>query len=190
MAEPEPTVAGRTFFFTGPPGAGKTSTAALWAIRRSTPTFWLDWDGVHSCVAVADEIEGRPTKDPDAQYGLAAKVMAAQAEMINRSGVDCALSGAWALDAPPEWQAAWDDLALLEPVVIVLLPSLEVCLSRNASDPARRGEFSVSADHVHGKYAFDWARWADQPRGVVIDNSALSLDETVEAIEDAVRVLP
>jgi hypothetical protein len=177
---------GETILMTGPPGAGKTTTAMVWAVQRPRPTFFVDWDAVRSVVVVGDQLEGRPARDLDAQYRLAARVAAAQADWITRSGVDCVIAGARFPSPPPEFADVWTDLDALDPIVVVLLPRLGVCLERNATDAARLGDFAVDQSHVTGSFEQGWDSWADHPRAVVLDTSDKTPQEVVDAVEAAV----
>ena len=124
----------------------------------------------------------------DERYRLAATVMAKQAEAITEGGNDCIAVGAWALDWPGV--NPWEPMAALGPVVCVLLPDVETSVSRNANDPRRQGVFAVPESYVRGSHALEWRRWADQPRAAVVDNSQMTIEQTVDALEDAVlRIL-
>ena len=75
-------------------------------------------------------------EDEEARYGLAASVMATQAESITAGGNDCIAVGAWALDWPgPD---PWELMAALNPIVCVLLPDVDTSVARNAKDPTIR----------------------------------------------------
>jgi hypothetical protein len=107
--------------------------------------------------------------------------MAEQAKWIIEAGNDCIVVGAWALD----WPGAdpWGPMAALDPVCCVLLPDVEIAVQRNAGDLHRQGQFSVSEEHVRSAYRLAWSRWRSQPRAIVIDNSRMSPQETVDALE-------
>ncbi|MEN3274184.1 MAG: hypothetical protein V7636_2945 [Actinomycetota bacterium] len=181
---------GTTILLTGPPGAGKTTTAHLWTAVRKKPAFPLDWDQITSTVVVADELRGLPSSSPHEQYGFGARVAAAEAKWITRSGVDCVLVGARAPFPPPELAAVWEPLDELDPVTIVLLPRADVCVARNAADAARIGEFAVPEEHVRGSFdMWHWERWSELPRAAVLDNSDMSQLEVVDELDRLVDQL-
>jgi hypothetical protein len=115
---------------------------------------------------------------------LAAAVMAKQAEAITAGGNDCIAVGAWALDWPGP--NPWEPMAALDPIVCVLLPDVETGVARNRADPRRQGDFVVPESYVRGGHSLDWRLWEAHPRGIVIDNSRLNLQQTVDALENEV----
>jgi chloramphenicol 3-O-phosphotransferase len=175
---------GRTVFLTGPTGAGKTTTGMLWATTRPTPTWFFDWDAVRNDIVQADRLRGLSEMDLDAQYQLAAEVIAASVEASAHAGVDCIVAGAWAHRSAVEarYATTWDCLRELDPLVVVLLPSLEVCVERHAGDGARSSELGASRQAVsfwHPRFA----AWADEPNAVVLDTSDWSPAETAAELE-------
>ena len=173
---------GAVIFLTGPPAAGKTTTALLWSVQRARPTWPVEWDATASALGAARDLGFKCLPDDVGErYGLAAAVMAKQAEEITSGGNDCVVVGAWALDWPgPD---PWQPLGRLNPVVCVLLPNVETSVRRNANDPHRQGVFAVPEVHVRGSHSLSWRLWADQPRAVVIDNSKMTVQETVDVLE-------
>jgi len=177
---------GRAIFLTGPPGSGKTTTGTQWALTRSRPTWWLEWDSIANSLAAAEELGyGCIPREVVARYHLAAEVMAVQAGHIIEAGVDCLLIGAWAPEPHvPGWET-WDSVAVLDPTVAVLLPDVEVAVQRNEGR-TRQGKSGVPEEWVRRSYSQGWDMWSSRPNGVVIDNSRLTLAEAVQALEDAV----
>src|SRR3954452_2405708 len=177
---------GHTILLTGPPGAGKTRTSLVWSATRTAGAFAIDWDYARSTIATADELRAHPSGSVGEQYQFAARVIAAQADSITSDGVDCIVVGAKAPSPPPEFAAMWNALEPLDPITIVLLPSPDVCARRNATDPTRIGRFAVPDQWVRDSYeSWGWRRWSERPRAVVIDTSAMTPSEVVEAAERA-----
>lgn len=158
----------------------------LWATTRAHPTWFYDWDAVRSSIVHADSIRGMEPLDLDAQYALAARVIAASARRTVDAGVDCAVVGHWVPSSvAAEYAHTWDDLDALDPLIVVLLPRVEVCVARNAGDAARRGPFAVTPEQVEYWHPLH-AAWRDEPRAVVVDTSDMTRAAVVSAIEDLV----
>jgi hypothetical protein len=177
---------GETILLTGPPLAGKTSTAMLWAAQRSRLTSPLDWDQLQKTLFGA-----RLQQDPGAvsdQYRFAAKVAAATARQITSTGADCVIAGARVParpDDPPEWIGVWDDLDQLDPITIVLLPDVETRLARRRLDPGRLpgGQHPYSEAQVHQSHGWAWHSWGEHPRASILDTSDMNQNEVIDAIE-------
>jgi hypothetical protein len=175
--------AGRVVLFTGPTGAGKTTCGRTWAERRATTTAWFDHDDARFLVragyvsrraAAADEAL-RP--EADRQWLLAASVCEAMGEAFVADGVDFALS---AFRPPGEWKGCWRRLDALDPVVIVLLPPMEVAL---AHDETRTGRARTGEASVRRAYAYPWDDWRSHRNAHVLDNAQQSVDEVVEHVD-------
>ena len=180
---------GAVIFLTGPPASGKTSTSFLWSLQRSRPTWPLEWDATASVLRAGNELGLECLPDGmNERYQLAADVITNQAEAIIEAGNDCIVVGAWALDWPGP--NPWAAMEPLDPIVCVLLPDVETSVLRNSTDPHRQGRYTVPEAHVRGSHSQNWKLWERRPRTVVIDNSALSMQETVDALEQEVsRIL-
>lgn len=175
---------GQVIFLTGPPLAGKTTTAMKWAAERPQVTAPLDWDELHGVLFRGDRL--RAATDVDARYRFAAKMTAATADYVTSLGLDCVITGArvpWRPDDPSEWLGHWDDLDQLDPITIVLLPSLETRLERRRKDPGRMAAAVYDEEWVRQSHQFGWERWLDHPRAAVLDTTDLSVDEVLEAVE-------
>lgn len=180
---------GQTIFLTGPPLAGKTSTAMKWAAERPRVTAPLDWDELHNVLFRGDRL--RAATDVDARYRFAARMTATTAAYVTSLGLDCVITGArvpWRPSDPPEWLGHWDDLDQLDPITIVLLPSLEARLERRRRDPGRVAG-GYSEEQVRQSHQFGWERWLDHPRAAVLDTSEMSVEEVLEAAEVAATKL-
>lgn len=177
---------GQAIFLTGPPLAGKTTTAMKWAAERKQPTAPLDWDELHAVLFRGDNL--RASTSVHNRYRFAAKTAIATAAHVTALGLDCVISGArvpWQPSDPPEWLGHWDDLDQLDPITIVLLPTVEVRLERLRRNPGHPfDEEQVRQSHLYG-----WERWFDHPRAAVLDTSDLSEEEVVEAVELAAQRL-
>lgn len=180
---------GQLIFLTGPPGAGKTSTAFVWSMRRPRPTWPLEWDATSSALRMARQLGYSCLPDDTGlRYALAAEVMAEQAAEITAAGNDCIVVGAWARDWPGP--NPWAPMEQLQPIVCVLLPNVETAVARNAFDLHRRGPYAVPEEHVRGAFALDWRLWDGERRAVVLDNSGLTIEETADQLELRVQALP
>ncbi|HEY9290235.1 MAG TPA: hypothetical protein VIP98_03040 [Microlunatus sp.] len=178
---------GETIFLTGPPLAGKTTTTMLWAERRSRLTSPLDWDQLQKTLFGA-RLQDDPGQISN-QYRFAARVAAATAGQIVATGADCVIAGARVPARPtdpPEWEGVWDDLDRLDPITIVLLPSLETRLARWR---LTGGRHPYSEAQVHESHGWAWRAWSDQPGATIVDTSAMRPNEVVDAVELAASML-
>lgn len=183
------TYRGQTIFLTGPLTAGKTTTALLWSIQQSERRIALDWDLIAGILLVGDELRGHHFADTSSRYQFAAKVAAAKADQLTAAGFDCMIAGARTPASPtdpPDWLHMWDDLDRLDPITVVLLPSLEVCLARGRS---RHGPHAVSDEHVRASHGRAWSSWREDPRAIVLDTTDLSQQAAVAELEHAVSKL-
>ena len=107
-------------------------------------------------------------------YRITGEVYAAAARTYDARGVDVVIAQLCGYDPPPPWSRGWDRLEPLGPVFVVLYPALDVCRQRLVA----RGS---SPDM--GSYDFDWLAWRDHPRALFLDNSALSVGESVTVLD-------
>jgi len=68
----------------------------------------------------------------------------------------------------------------MHPIIIVLLPALEVLLARDA---ARTGRSQVGEASVRRGLIYEWDTWRAEDRAYVIDNSELSVEQVVALVE-------
>src|SRR5882757_1185569 len=183
---------GQTIFLTGPVVSGKTTTAQLWAMQRARATFAADWDDIQTTVLDSDLVRGHPLPDVVSRYRFAARVAAAQADRITATGIDCIVSGARVPETPtdpPEWRNMWDDLDRLDPITIVLLPSVEARLTRVRNDPHRRGPYAITEEQIRESGRWAWNAWREHPRAAVLDTSDMDQQQVIAEVERAVSKL-
>jgi chloramphenicol 3-O-phosphotransferase len=178
---------GRVVLFTGPAAAGKSTVAQAWAASRSAPTAHFDHDQARFLVRAGYISRTAAHADPslreqaDRQWLLAAAVCEAMAATYTAQSFDFALS---AFRPPGQWQGCWEQLDTMHPIIIVLLPALEVLLARDAE---REGRSHVGEASVRRGLAYDWAGWRADGRAYVIDNSELSVEQVVALVEEELR---
>lgn len=162
----------------GPAGAGKSSTAAAWAARGTTPRAVIDVDELRLLIraGVALAHDGW-TAETERQWGIGTELWMAMARVYHRHDVGCIVP----VYAPPThedpWQHLYDELGLVR---IILFPTFEACQQRNR-DP-RRGHVVAEDDLWENYDGFAWCVNNIKP-DCVIDNSNLTLQQTVDAIE-------
>ena len=166
---------------TGPAGAGKTATASAWAESRRHPTIHLSIDTLRRFVKSGYvNPEDGWNEETQRQYDLAQSACAVMARQYVESGYRCAIDDAVFPDWPEvgygKWQTA---LAPVQPRLLVLLPSLDRALERNR---ARSGSSRLKESTVRMIYDM-MIEWRDHPDAVVIDNSDLTIEETVAALD-------
>jgi chloramphenicol 3-O-phosphotransferase len=174
---------GQVVFFTGPAAAGKSTIAAAWADSRTAPTAFFDHDQARFLVRAGYISRSAAHADPslrdqaDRQWLLAAAVCESMAATYIAWGMDFALS---AFRPPGSWKGCWEPLDAMNPIFVVLLPSLEVLLER---DTGRSGRSHVGEASVRRGFTYDWEAWRSDSRAYVIDNSELSVDQVVALVE-------
>jgi AAA domain len=171
---------------TGPAGAGKTTVAAEWASRRRTPTAHVSLDDVREFMksGYANPEDGW-NDETEAQYDLARELCATIATRYVEAGVACAIDDVIFLDGgPPPTASGWGaTLGEVPHALVVLLPRLDVAQERN--NGARDGHRRLRPETVRVIYE-DMLPWhgATAP---VIDNSDLSVTETVAEVDRVLR---
>jgi hypothetical protein len=84
---------------------------------------------------------------------------------------------------PGQWQGCWERLDTMNPTIIVLLPVPEVLFARDAQ---RTGRSHVGAASVQRGLGYNWNAWRADARAHIIDNSELSVEQTVALVEEEV----
>ena len=165
---------------TGPAGSGKSTAAAAWAGLGTSPRALLDTDELRWLIrAGAAHPEHGWTDETARQWTVAMDLWKAMVCVYKHHAIDCVID-IYAPPCPPEPEDTFvTDLDIRR---VVLLPSLEVCLARNRA--RNRRPFLEDRDLESNYEGFAWCVRRHQPANV-IDNSTLSVDQTVEAIEEA-----
>ena len=168
-------------FITGPSGAGKSTLAAAWVASRNREVALIDGDHITSWLrlgetsAVNAASPDIPVERKAGYYRFTGEILAAAARIYTDRGVDVVIAQLTGYDPPPPWSKGWDRLEPLAPVFVVLLPEREVCRQRLVG----RGHWQDMSS-----YDFDWQAWENHPRALFLDNSHLSIDESVAALDD------
>ena len=167
-------------FITGPSGAGKSTLASAWVASRQKEIALIDADHITSWMrhgetsAVEVAFAEGPTERIAELYRFTGEVYRAAARTYDANGVDVVIAQLCGFDPPPPWSNGRELIEPLKPIFVVLYPEREVCRERLVA----RG----SAPDT-GSYDFDWLAWKAHPRALFLDNSALSVDESVSALD-------
>lgn len=163
---------------TGPAGAGKTTTADSWASSHEETAAHVSHDDIGLFVRSGFVSGADAHRDPEGwrQWRLGADICAAAARAYAGAGIHCAVD-TYLLPHTRQLWTAVDDLC---PLVVVLLPDVEVAVERNA----RREGWGVPEDAVRANHAA-MRRWYEVPDALVLDTSRLSLADVVRAIRAA-----
>lgn len=172
----------RVVLLSGPAGSGKSSAAAAWAARGPGPRAVIDADALRLLIrAGAAYPEDGWTGETERQWNIAMELWMAMARVYKTHDVDCIVD----VYAPPIVDDPWRDLVNeLGIERAILLPRLAVCQERNRV--RNRQPFLGAADLEQNYADFEWCVRAAQPKNV-IDNSQLSVEQTVDAIEAQLR---
>ena len=173
-------------YITGPSGAGKSTLASAWVASQACEIALIDADqitswirhGETSAVNSATFAEA-PTEHKAGIYRITGEIYAAAARIYDAHGIDVVIAQLCGYDPPPPWGKGWDRLEPLKPLFVVLYPEREVCRQRLS----KRGN---STDM--GSYDFDWLAWKNHPRALFLDNSNLSVDESVAALNQLLEL--
>jgi len=173
-------VSSRLLLITGPAGAGKTTVAAEWAASRDERCVHLSLDSFRHMVKTGfidpkygwnDEVQ--------VQLDIARANVASVATRYLNTGyqvvVDDALFPDWEAVGLGPWRRV---MAPIEVDLVALMPDWEVVLAR---DKRRAASQQIPDDMLRTIYD-DMAGWRERSDVAVIDNSVMSVGETVAEI--------
>ncbi len=167
----------------GPAGAGKTSAADEWARAQLYKCAHISLDAVRGMIksGYADPRDGWEAEQ-GRQYKLARGSIALLARRFVEAGFKCVIDDAIFPDSSetnyPGWQRELDGMSYR---LVVLFPSLGVVIKRDGRRPARSRLGPEFLKIVYERMG----PWQMDPSLQVIDNSTLSVRQTVKAMESA-----
>jgi len=165
---------------TGPAGAGKTKTADAWACSRQERCAHLSLDSFRLLVKSGYQDPRLGWNDEaQRQLDIARTNVAVVATKFVESGISCVIDDAvfpnWDPVGLEQWKHAFEPIGI---DLVVLLPQWGVISDRNAA----RNETDRIPQEMLRKIYDDMAGWRDRPDVPVVDNSNLSIAETVDEI--------
>jgi len=171
----------QVLLITGPAGAGKTTVARHIADTLGEPSVHVSLDDMRESVRWGIEFpDGAWNDETQRQYDLARRACSETARIYAEAGFKVVIDDA----VFPEWEAAtlegWQrDLGEMDVKLVVLLPTLEWALERNAERLGRRRLADRTVHIVHRLMR----PWRFEPVRV-IDNTGLSVEATAALILD------
>jgi len=168
------------FIITGVPGAGKSSVATE-LMRRFEFGTHIPVDDLREFV-VAGIAHPVPqwTAETGRQFGLARAAAAQIAALYNRSGFAVAIDD---VISPADAQAAFDDLQVEHTLhKILLYPKLESALARSAARTTKQFDSAVLENTIRNLHRATTAEPYAAMGWLTIDNSTLTLEQTVDQI--------
>ncbi len=164
-------------FLTGPAGAGKTTTAEKFAADAKGVWAFISQDHIREFVKagyVHANVEW--TDETQRQWDVSIAICCDIVKRYDEVNINCIVD----LFAPPgesidKWKSYVGNLSY---TLIVLLPSVEVAVARNAQ---RTGTalMKESAIREHHEWFSEWTKFDE---GKVIDSSNLSQSEVINRI--------
>ena len=171
----------RVLLITGPAGAGKSSVAQAWAASRSETCAHLQLDDFRQLV-VSGYHDPRIGWNEEAQrqLDLARTNVAGVATNFIKSEIDVVIDDVAFPDWEPSGLGRWE--RALEPIrveLVVLIPDWATVVERNSV----RDAHDQLPEPMLRKIYDDMSGWRNRSDVVLIDNSKLSIDETVAEID-------
>ncbi|MFF2748301.1 AAA family ATPase [Kitasatospora sp. NPDC058048] len=163
----------------GPAGAGKTTVARHWAERRPTPTAHISLDDVREWVqsGFANPQSGWNNAS-EAQYRLARRTCGFACRNYLANGISCIIDDAVFPDRPAIGLGGWKRHIGPGMIPVVLLPSLDSVLHRNARRSGNRRLGDEEVARIHGRMA----GWYNSGLPI-IDNSSLDVAGTAAELD-------
>ena len=172
---------GRVLLITGPAGAGKTTVAGEWASTRKLPCAHLPLDSFREMVKSGyhhpefgwnDEAQRQLDLARTNIAGVAKNFLAAGFQVV----VDDAVFPNWDEVGIDRWE---EEFFPVEIDLVVLLSDWNEVFDRNAS----RGSQDRLSEAMLRTVYDDMAGWRDRPGVTIIDNSKLTVAQTLSEIE-------
>ncbi len=166
----------------GAAGAGKTTIARHWADHRAAPTAHISLDDVREWVrsGFADPQAGW-NEHSEAQYRLARRTCGFAARNFLANGVSCIIDDAVFPDWPAVGLGGWKRHVGPGLLPVVLLPGLDVVLTRNAERSGNRRLSDEEVARIHGRMAGWYGSGLP-----IIDNSQLDVQSAAAALDRVV----
>ncbi|MEU1285546.1 AAA family ATPase [Kitasatospora sp. NPDC005856] len=163
----------------GPAGAGKTTVARHWAERQPAPTAHISLDDVREWVlsGFANPQSGWNNAS-EAQYRLARRTCGFACRNYLANGISCIIDDAVFPDRPAIGLGGWKRHIGPGMIPVVLLPSLDSVLRRNARRSGNRRLGDEEVARIHGRMA----GWYNSGLPI-IDNSHLDVAGTAAELD-------
>lgn len=165
---------------TGPAGAGKSKFAGAWAKSRAHPCARISPDQLWTFIKSgrADPVDGW-NEETRRQHEIVLDGAAALVTRFLESSISVVVDDVVFPDWPESGLEAWSKrLPGIDLNMVVLMPSWDEVVQRNA---CRTGRDNLP-EHMLLRIYEDMQRWRQQTEFPVIDNGALTVEETVTKV--------